>query len=263
MALETEAALTLTTAEGIATICINRPDKRNAFDTAMWQRMTALCTELGEDPSVKIVVLRSASPAAFSAGADIAEFDELRKDPVRAAQNMADIEDAMAAMHAMPRPTIAVIDGHCFGGGLALALCCDFRIAGPTARFAITPARLGLSYSLINVNRLVSVAGHQMARRILMLSEVIKPGEALEKGLIDRLSSGNAEDALDEMVQSLLALSQYSVRSIKQTIRLSEEGGVGVDADDQARLIGAFAGPDLSEGMTAFLEKRKPRFPYT
>lgn len=258
-----QSYLSLDIVDAVATITIDRPDKRNAFNTAMWRQLADYCHVLNTDPSVKVVVLRSASTDAFSAGADISEFDTLRKDVAKADANMRDIENAMSAVESLSRPTIAVIDGSCFGGGLALALCCDFRIAGPSARFAITPARLGLSYSLNNVNRLASVAGHQMARRILMLAEVIKPAEALHCNLIDRLADDMAEEDLPAMLGQLLSLSQYSIRSIKQSIVLSETGHFGEQADDQKRLIDAFSGPDLTEGMTAFLQKRKPAFPYS
>jgi len=248
-------ALTLKISGPVAQITINRPDKRNAFDTPMWQALIAHCAKLGSDPVIKTVVLGSASLYVFSAGADISEFDRLRQDPAAITENALLIEQAMNALHTLPRPTIAQIDGTCFGGGAALALCCDFRVAGPTAKFAIPPARLGLSYSAANVRRLADAVGVQMARRMLMLVETLDARTALDCGLIDRLTDTTATETTQDLIKALNPLSQYSVRALKHTV-------LNVSETTDMTFLEAYTGVDLAEGMSAFLEKRKPKFPF-
>lgn len=261
----TSDALQLTVHGPLAYITMTRPERRNAFNTTMWRALIDLCETLRTDPNVKVVVLQSSSETAFCAGADISEFDRIRQSQSAASENADLIEGAMAALQTLPRPTVALIDGTCFGGGAALALCCDFRLAGPTARFAITPARLGLSYSVANVTRLVNVTGLQMARRILMLADVLDANTALANNLVDQIAEDGqrAADLLPALQDRLTHLSQFSIRALKTNLQHCADGLTRDTDATRAAFIEAFAGADLNEGMTAFLEKRKPDFPYS
>src|SRR5919205_352339 len=145
-------------AGGVATVTFNRPEKRNACSLATWRRLGALFRELGEEAPVRSVILTGAG-GHFCAGADISEFEMVRADAKAAEEYEHAGEAAMLAIRDCPKPVIAQISGSCVGGGLALALVCDFRIADESARMGIPAARLGLVYSLIETRSLVNAAG--------------------------------------------------------------------------------------------------------
>ena len=249
--------------ESIASIVMDRPQRRNAFNSAMWDALTGICNELAGDASIKAVVLRSSSSEAFCAGADISEFAELTRDTEKVAANAESIRASAEALKTLPRPTIARIEGSCFGGGALLALACDFRIADTTASFAITPARLGLVYSIGDTSNLVNTVGLAVARRMLMLSEVLDAEAALQCGLVDRVAeAGSVDVELDKMLSTLRKLSQYSLRNLKVGLEQVSNGQTKDDAESIARFTEAFLGEDLAEGMDAFLSRRQPRFPF-
>lgn len=243
----------------VATLAIDRAERRNAFSQDMWQALQDQGNALACAPGLGAVVIKSARPGIFSAGADIAEFDRIRQSREAVIENADLVEAAMTAICAIPCPTIAVIDGNCFGGGTALALCCDFRLASARARFAITPARLGLGFALHDVNRVVQTVGLQWARRLLLLAETLDAQTALACNLVDHVSDDI--DALEaRFLGDLLALSPQSQSAIKSTLALSAAGVQGPHEADRARYFDSFQSRDLAEGMTAFLEKRPARF---
>lgn len=244
----------------VARLVMNRTEKRNAFTQDMWQLLTTLCAQIAENSAVKVVLLQSASSSVFCAGADIGEFEQLRKDPAKIEQNTHIIEEAMQALQTLPSPTIAVIEGPCFGGGLGLTLCCDFRIAGASARFAITPARLGLTYSIRNIARLSTIVGLQKARRILMLAEEMNATTALEWGLIDYHTASDIQPTLEQLILKTLNLSHSSLRALKSSLHSVAEGQSNDSVEDIQLFLTAFQSDDLKEGMSAFLEKRAPNF---
>lgn len=267
----------------VASIVIDRPERRNAFNWAMWDTLTDICKQLSNDTSIKAVVLRSSSTVAFCAGADISEFADLIEVAEKVEANAQSIRTASKALQTLPRPTIACIQGSCFGGGALLALACDFRIADSTARFAITPAKLGLCYSIGDTSNLVNTVGLPMARRMLLLAEVLDADTALQCGLVDRLVRVDANANVDadakacidkdadcvtidtELHAMLVTLgqhSQFSLRNLKQVLHAVSEGQTTDDVDSVARFVEAFHGEDLAEGMDAFLTRREPRFPY-
>jgi len=255
----------LETRDWLATIVLDRPDKRNAFNAAMWRGLEDLCVALAADPAVRVVVVRSSSAAAFCAGADIGEFDAFRHDPAKTRANADLIRSATRALQTLPRPTIARIDGDCFGGGTIVALSCDFRMAAAPARFAITPARLGLSYAIADINVLVRTVGLSAARRLLMAGETFDAAQARQCGMVDYLFDDAV--AMDEALAALAArmstLSRYSLRSIKANLSRVVDGATDDDDASRQRFTDAFHGVDLEEGMAAFLEKRRPVFPYS
>lgn len=142
--METEPLLVSTT-DGVATIVINRPARKNAVTQAMWIELAANVDRLAGDTDVRVIVLRGAG-ADFSAGADISEFDTLRGDPESARAYEATNSAAFAALRNASVPVIAAIRGICFGGGFGIAAACDLRVACTDAQFAVPAARLGLAY---------------------------------------------------------------------------------------------------------------------
>lgn len=243
----------------VAHLVINRPDKRNAFTQAMWEALPGLIDQAMINPDVRAMILRASVPGAFCAGADIAEFGAGAKDPDWRISNQAAIRRAMEALARAPKPVIAQVEGDCIGGGCGLVLACDFRLATPAARFGITPARLGLVYSLHDTKLLVDLVGPAAAKRILFTAELIDAAQALRIGLIDDVTD-DAGTAAAALAQSIAAVSPHSVRASKAMIRRILHGQAEDDTDTMAQFADAFDGADFAEGVAAFLGKRKAEF---
>jgi enoyl-CoA hydratase/carnithine racemase len=244
----------------IAQLVLNRPEKRNALDRAMWAAIPELAAKLARERAVRVVIVRGA-PDAFCAGADIAEFDAVFASVAAARAYQELVHAAYDAIAALARPTIAMIRGACFGGGCALALCCDLRYADPSARFCIPPARLGLAYSLAETKRLVDLVGPAAAKEMLMGARVIDAEEALRLGLATRLfPAAELEDATFAFARRLCALSQFTIAATKEVVAAILAGATAETARSRALFEAQFEGPDLAEGRRAFLEKREPDF---
>lgn len=245
----------------VAVLELNQPDKRNAISQDMWHAFPEICAAVGADAEIKVLVLRGAGGRAFSAGADISEFATVYADAESARRANDAIRLAQARLRVIARPTIAMIDGVCIGGGLGIALACDFRFAVPTAKFAITPAKLGLAYSFHDTAQLVEKVGPVRAKDILFSARSLEAGEAFSIGLIDRIHAPEALlEAVTRYAEDLAELSQTSIRTAKAVVN-----GISDILADRAghysSLVDAsFDGPDFQEGYRAFLEKRSPKF---
>lgn len=172
-----------------AVVTISRPERLNAVTFAMFARLPALLAEAAELPGIRVLVLRGAGTRAFSAGADIGEFAAVRTTPEQAAAYDEAVLAAETALAGFPMPTIAAVHGYCYGGGCGLALACDIRLAARAARFAITPAKLGLVYPLRSTKRLVDAVGPSRAKIILMAGSEYDADQALSFGLVDEVST--------------------------------------------------------------------------
>ena len=245
----------------VAEIVLNRPGKRNALGAASWQALLDACAGLAADPTVRVVVVRGAPPA-FSAGADIAEFGEVFRDAAAAATYNDLVQAALGAVERLEMPTIAMIAGDCVGGGCGLALACDLRFAAEGARLGITPARLGLAYTLADTRRLVDLVGPARAKDILFSARLLGAAEAHRIGLIDRLlpDDGGLEAAVRDYAGALAANAAYSLRAIKRTVRMIAAGTRDDTPETRRWCDEAVEGPDFAEGWRAFLEKRRPVF---
>jgi enoyl-CoA hydratase/carnithine racemase len=252
-------SLSLTLDNRIAHLVIDRPDKRNAFTQSMWEALPPLIERAMANPQVRVMILRASRPGAFSAGADIAEFGSGAQDPQWRTRNQAAIRRAMETLARAPKPVIAQIEGDCIGGGCGLSLACDFRIATPSARFGITPAKLGLVYSLHDTKLLVDLVGPSAAKRILFTAQLINAAEALRIGLIDELAE-DAGAAAHALAVHIAGVSPHSVRASKTMISRILHGQAEDDADTLAQFADAFDGPDFAEGVAAFLGKRTAEF---
>lgn len=243
----------------LARLVLDRPDKRNALDLSMWGAIAPALAPLAEDARVRLLVIEGAG-AHFAAGADIAEFDAAYRTRDDAIANHKLMMTAMAAIEDFPAPTVAAIRGACVGGGLGLALCADLRFAQEGARFGVTPAKLGLSYGLADTRRLVTAVGTSAAKDILFTGRLMEATEAKAIGLIDRLGP-DVSALLDAFTAELAAASGASARAIKQVFRMLRDGATEDGDASRALFADAFSGADFREGMTAFLDKRTPKFP--
>ncbi|WP_374388793.1 enoyl-CoA hydratase/isomerase family protein [Sandaracinobacter sp.] len=244
----------------VARLLLDRPDKRNALDQAMWETIPRLVQQAVATPGVRLLRLGSAHPGLFCAGADIAEFAACSADPRWRARNQAAIRATQLALSRAPIPVIALVDGDCVGGGCGLALAADIRIASPRARFGITPSKLGLVYPLHDTRLLVELVGPGHARRLLYTGRLIPAAEAHRIGLAEELAD-DVELAGDALAAEMLAVSAFTQRSTRATVRRILEGQADDDEASTTLFDEAFTGPDFAEGVSAFLAKRKPRFP--
>jgi enoyl-CoA hydratase/carnithine racemase len=245
----------------IVHLLLNRPEKRNALDHALWEALCVALQNLAHDETCGLLLLGSTTPGVFCAGADIAEFASHASNREWRIKNQAAIGQVQTLLARFPKPTLAQISGPCVGGGCGLALACDFRIADDTARFGITPAKLGLVYSLHDTKLLVDLVGPAMAKSILFTGRLLDAVEAHRIGLITHCVESSAlESSTQDFAQSILNVSQHSVRAAKQIIQMILDG-TAADTDQTKRLFDeAFDGADHQEGVQAFLAKRAPRF---
>jgi enoyl-CoA hydratase/carnithine racemase len=236
----------------LARLRIDRAAKRNAFTQAMWEELPGL---LAQAENARVLILESATPGIFCAGADIGELLDKSGDPDWRGANQAAINRAQHDLTRAPVPTVAFVDGDCVGGGCGLALACDLRVATPRARFGITPAKLGLVYPLHDTKLLVDLVGPSQAKRLLFTGELIGAEEALRIGLIDQIA-----DTPDALVDAIAAASPHSARQAKAMIRRILDGQTEDDEATRAIFADAFSGPDFQEGVRAFVERRRPEF---
>ncbi|MFI6938250.1 enoyl-CoA hydratase/isomerase family protein [Streptomyces sp. NPDC050418] len=236
--------------DGVATVVISHPAKRNAMTNAMWRSLPPLLDRLAADPAVRVLVL-TGEGATFCAGADISGLvesaDEARELAVRA-------EEALAAF---PKPTLAAVRGHCVGGGCQLAAACDLRFVTEGATFGITPARLGIVYAASSTRRLVDLVGPATAKYLLFSGELIDSARALRTGLVDEV---HGEDELDKRVAEFARV--LASRSLLTQVAAKEfaNGRTGREEHWSAQMR---QGGDTAEGVAAFLERRKPQFTWS
>ncbi len=242
----------------VGTIWLDRPDKRNAMTYAMWAQLESAAQSLGADPAVRVVLLR-ARGAHFCAGADITELRAERAPGERSFSdtNMA----AETALATLSKPTIAVIHGDCIGGGCALAIDCDMRLADNGARFGITPSKLGIVYPTPSLERAARLLSPSAAKHLLFTGELIDAERALRIGLIDELHREVGLDArVAELAATLAERSLLTQAATKEMIAaVVDTGSVPADVSARWQAIAA-AAADPAEGIAAFVERRPPKF---
>lgn len=260
--LAPEEALQLHRDGPVAEIVINNPARHNAVSLPMWQRLGDLLDALVQAEDVRVLVLRGAGGKAFAAGADISRFESERATAEASRHYNSVSARASQKLYDFPRPTIARINGYCIGGGLALALCCDLRLAAADATFAIPAARLGLGYALGGVKRLVDVVGPAAAMDIFFTARRLDAEEALRIGLVNRVVPEDALHALvAETTQRICENAPLTVAAAKAAVRELAKPSAQQDPEAIARMVEAcFASEDFKEGRRAFTAKRAPNF---
>ena len=211
----------------IARFTLNRPEVRNALALRHWQGLADALPQIAESGARLLVV--SGAGGAFSAGADLSEFETFLDDAAARTAFRQAMRAAMEGLAALPIATIAWIDGPCFGAGVALAMACDLRLAAPAARFAITPAKMGIGYPQEDVARLVALVGPGWASRLLFTGAPIDAATAAQIGLIEGIA-----DSPDALIAEIAACDPGSVAMLKRGIGLAVDG-VAADAEQDAR----------------------------
>ncbi|WP_165356546.1 enoyl-CoA hydratase/isomerase family protein [Sphingosinicella sp. BN140058] len=234
---------------GIARLTLDRPEARNAVPPEGWRPIAALAERALAD-GARLVVLAGRG-GAFCAGADLSEFARLRGDPdaLRGFREaMCETFDRLAQL---PIPIVASIDGACFGAGVALAMACDMRIAAPSAKFGITPAKLGIAYPQGDIHRLVSLVGRGQAARLLFTAATIDAAEAHRIGLVDAVS----EDGGGAMFDAIIANSAASLAALKRGIVLAA-GGIHRDVEQDAEFDALIASDEMAVRLRALRNGR-------
>jgi enoyl-CoA hydratase len=246
----------------IAGIVFNNPERRNAVSLEMWDALADHLEALAVDPDVRALTLRGAGGRAFVSGADISKFDDERAGPAGVARYNAAAAAAYDRLEAFPRPTVAVIEGACIGGGVNLAVACDLRVCNDDARFGVTAARLGVGYGYDAVRRLAAVVGIANATSLLLTARIVGAAEARRMGLVSLVApSADLDEVAGDLVSTIVANAPLTVHALKMTCKAVADSATAADRARLQPLVDAcFASDDYIEGRRAFLEKRPPRF---
>ncbi len=247
--------------DAVAHLVVDRPEKRNALDLAMWQAIPPAVAVAEADPAVRLLIVRGVDRTAFAAGADIGQFHERFRNRETALAYMAAVSGASAALADCPKPTVAMIHGDCVGGGVEIAIACDLRFCSTQSRFGIPPARLGVCYSMASTRRVSRVVGPSRTAELLFTGRLIDAATAHDWGLADRVLDPDALDGeTAAFAETVCRNSQYSIRYAKRALREIAAGTEGEPEALREMRIGAWEAGDLQEGVAAYLEKRKPAF---
>jgi len=251
-----------TSQDGVGTVVFNQPEKRNAMSVEMWEGLGQILQGFAADPIIRVVVLTGAGDKAFVSGADISQFEQQRGDAEARAEYERKTAFGREIFENFAKPTIARIQGFCIGGGLAIAMSTDLRVASDDSQFAIPAAKLGISYAFPSVRRLVQLVGPAEARMLLYTGDRISAAEARQIGLINRTVPVAELDAtVARLARTIATNAPLSVVSMKKTVM--EACKDTADADMAAiadSIAGCFNSADYREGRRAFMEKRKPVF---
>lgn len=246
----------------LAWCIVNRPAAHNAMNADVWRGLAERVEELGQDDEIRVIILRGAGEKAFISGADITEFRALRNSAAMTAEYDQLSVRAWLALNRARQPVIAMINGLCFGGGVAVAVACDLRFAADHARFAVPAARLGLAYPMPAVERLLQVIGPTHAADILLSTRAIDAAEAERIGFVNRVvPRAELEEHTRAYALAMAECAPLTVAAhklaIQQLMQPAERRDLAALQDAVKR---CFDSADYQEGIAAFLEKRKPNF---
>ncbi|MCH2170800.1 enoyl-CoA hydratase [Myxococcota bacterium] len=248
-------------------IVFDHPDRRNAISSHMWSELRDAATLHAGDDDVRVVVMRGAGDEAFVSGADISQFPgnpsaadspaQTPSAPLRTGGG--DVFDRLAELD---KPLVAMIHGHCVGGGVLIALAADIRYASATARFSIPAARLGIGYDVAAVESLAGVVGYPQAKEILFSARTYDAEDALRIGLLNRVVPGpDLEQTVNELASQIASNAPLTIRAIKRAAaELNREPSRRDLSSARADVQSCFESDDFREGVRAFMQKRDPVF---
>ena len=248
--------------EGVGYITFNNPEKHNAVSIEMWDALEKILDEFRLSKEIRVIVLNGAGGKSFVSGADISKFDKERSSKEAVLSYNKRTQKVYELLETFPKPTIAMIDGYCIGGGLNLAVCCDIRICSEKSKFAMPAAKLSLGYPFSSIKRLFDVMGPGMAKHFMFTAEKISASEALACGLVQKLvSAENIETYVRDYALTISHNAPLTIKAMKQ---------IGIEIlknpDERDLLLceqlasACFDSEDYKEGRKAFMEKRKPNF---
>ncbi len=227
----------------------------------MWQGLPEIVARFDADPAVRCIVVTGAGTEAFAAGADISEFDDHRATEDSAKVYDQATHDATAAIAGCAKPVVAAVRGFCFGGGMALAMACDLRLASDDARFCIPAAKLGVGYSYDGTAALVARLGPALAAELLCTARTYSAHEALMKGIVHAIAPvADFDNVVKGYTASLSANAPLTIKAARSAIRAIISGNPTERETAERNVAACMTSDDYREGRKAFLEKRKPTF---
>ncbi|MBT5107550.1 MAG: enoyl-CoA hydratase [Rhodospirillaceae bacterium] len=240
----------------------NNPAKFNAVSMEMWEAAVEILGKFEKDDDIRVVIVTGAGGKAFISGADISKFEDERSSQ-EAVDRYADaVGGAYNGLQNFPKPTIAMINGYCIGGGAGLAVCCDMRICSDTSRFAIPAAKLGLGYTYEHIKKLSNLVGPSFAKEIFFTARQFDAEEARTMGLVNRvMPAENLEAYVNDYAERIAANAPLTVGQVKLTV-----GEILKDPDErdlaacEAAVSECFDSEDYVEGRRAFMAKKTPQF---
>ncbi len=243
----------------VARVTLNRPERRNALDAAMWRALAAAMEKFAADGSVRCVVLSGAGDS-FGAGADIAEFERERGTPAQAEAYGRMMVAALDAIRLCPHPTLAAIKGACMGAGLEIAVACDLRIAASSAKFGAPIQKIGVVMPWPELAMFVELIGRAATLEMLLEGRIWSAADAATKGLVTRsVDDSQFEREVEETVARIASGAPLSQRLHKRMVRRLGDLRP-LEPAEFALAYDAVSFEDYREGIRAFLEKRKPEF---
>jgi enoyl-CoA hydratase/carnithine racemase len=252
--------IAVTVESGLATLRLCNPERRNAISAAMWQSIREFAQAAPGRPDVRVVMIRGDGDIAFSAGADIAGFDEARSGTANAQGYDDLVEYTCRAIEAMAQPTIALIKGACMGAGASLAASCDLRIASQNAFFAVPAGRLGLGYDPRGIKRMLRVYG-PLTPEILFTARRIPATRAYELGTVHAIAADDKVDSVaEEFARTIAGNAPLTLKAAKAAIHALIANDPAALAEAEKLGAKADASNDYAEGRAAFAEKRAPKF---
>jgi len=246
----------------IGWIIFNNPARHNATSFEMWQSLPLVLGAYAADPEVRVIVLKGAGEKAFSAGADISQFKEKRTGAEAVREYNAASDHASRALRECPKPTIAMVRGYCIGGGTAVAVGCDIRVASDDSRFGVPAAKLGLGYRFEGIRRLASIVGPSFAAEIFYTGRQFSAQEALEMGLVNRVVPvAELEKYTLDYANTIANNAPLTIAAVKRSLIEFLKDPADRDMEQCQQMVDAcYESADYKEGQAAFMEKRKPLF---
>lgn len=258
----TNSKMILEIKDGVGYVTFNNPEKHNAVSLEMWESLGEMMDQLEKDNNVRVVVLKGAGGKSFVSGADISKFDKDRSTKEQVLNYNAKTGKLYQRIEAFPKPTIAMIDGYCIGGGLNLAVCCDIRICSEKSQFAMPAAKLSLGYPFSSIKRLFDIMGPGMSKHFMFTAERILADEALSCGLVQKLvEDGTLEEFVNNYAEKIAGNAPLTIKAMKNIGIEILKNPNDRNLDECKKLAEAcFDSNDYVEGRRAFMEKRKPNF---
>lgn len=245
----------------IGWIVFNKPERHNAVSMDMWEAIPEILDRYESDPAVRVIVLKGAGEKAFVSGADISQFESARASREANEQYDRMVDRASRRLAECSKPVIAMIRGWCIGGGLAIAICCDIRIATENSRFGIPAARLGLGYGAPGVKKLMDIVGPSFTKEIFFTARHFSAAEAQTMGLLNRVvPDAELENYVRTYCATMADNAPLTIRALKRTVGELVKGADGDLAAAEKLTKACFDTQDFIEGRRAFMEKRRPVF---
>ena len=250
----------LTTDGPVATVVLNNPDRMNALTLEAWAGLGEAMTAVSGDESLRCVVLRGSGDRAFSAGADISEFPDIRADAAQAREYGKVVADALSALTGCLHPTVAAIQGVCMGGGMEVACGCDIRVANASSRFGIPINKLGHAFAYAEMTTVLPVAGRDMVLELILEGRIMDAEEALRRGLLNRVvADEDFEDEIKATAERIASGAPLVNRATKKFLNRLD-GSASLSAAEIDEGYALCDSDDYAEGLRAFLAKEKPLF---